>query len=54
VASDPLIEWMKANNIPLKRDNYLALAFGADEPDDLGPEWEWPPELSDDTQGDEG
>jgi hypothetical protein len=21
---------------------YLALNFGCNEPDDLGPEWEWP------------
>ena len=42
VMSDATIEWMKKNGVPRTRDAYLALCFGADEPEDLGPEWEWP------------
>jgi len=27
---------------PANAGAYLALCFGTDEPEELGPEWEWP------------
>jgi hypothetical protein len=33
---------MKRKGVPRMRDACLALCFGADEPEDREPEWEWP------------
>jgi hypothetical protein len=38
VASDQLVTWMLAQNIPITRDTYLALAWGSNFPDPWMPE----------------
>jgi hypothetical protein len=38
--ADPLLRWMKAHNVPVTREKYLALAYGEDLPDPWMPEHE--------------
>ena len=49
---DPVIGWMQQNGVEVCRENYLALCFGNNEPEecDLGPEWRWPPELQEEEE----
>ena len=35
-----VLDYMKQNNIPLTRENYLLIAYLGDPPEDLGPEIE--------------
>jgi hypothetical protein len=32
LAPDPVLEWMKENDVPLTRTNYLAIAYLGDDP----------------------
>jgi hypothetical protein len=38
--SDPVIDFMRQNGIPLTRDNYVFIAYGAEPPDPWTPEHE--------------
>lgn len=40
IAPDPVLEWMKANDVPLTRENYLNLAYMGDPPEELSAEEE--------------
>jgi hypothetical protein len=43
---DHIVEWMKQNNVPLTRKNYLKLAYMGDVPDlDAEAESILPPEI---------
>jgi len=35
---DPLLDWMRSANVPITRDTYIALSWGANVPDPWMPE----------------
>jgi hypothetical protein len=47
MSADPILTWMRKNDVPITRENYLAINYLGNVPTEIGPEIEaeLPPEV---------